>query len=403
MSESPTLTRTRDTRLPSALAYFGSFVALGLALAALGPTLPGLADQTGTSLSQISIIFTVNSLGYILGSLLGGRLYDRLPSQPLMAGALLLMALSLIGIPIFPSIWLVVALFFTLGVASGVLDVGGNTLMVWLYAREVGPYMNALHLFFGIGAFLSPLLIDWMVVLSGGIRAAYWLLAVLFLPVLFWMVRVPGPPQPQTSEDGTLPFPREYAGLIFLIAGIFFLQVGAELAFGGWIFSYALALNLGPESIGRVLNALFWGALTLGRVIAIPLSTRLRPGILLLIDMIGAAASVGVILVFRDWPPALWIGTFGVGFFAASIFASLMNFSERRMPISGQVTGLFLVGANAGAMVLPWLIGQTFETRGPQSVMWLIGGSIVGGLLLLIFTLGYTRKTGEAPESSGGQ
>jgi FHS family Na+ dependent glucose MFS transporter 1 len=402
VKQSPDTTRTKDTRLLSALAYFGSFLGLGLALAALGPTLPGLADQTRVSLSQVSIIFTANSLGYILGSLAGGRLYDRLPSQPLMAGALLLMALALFGIPVFPTLWLMSLLFFILGLGSGVLDVGGNTLVVWLYGREVGPYMNTLHLFFGIGAFLSPLLIDWMVVLSGGIRAAYWLLAVVFLPALIWMVRVPGPTRPQSTDGGTLPFPRQYRGLIFLIAGIFLLEVGAEVAFGGWIFSYAMAFNLGPESVGRVLNALYWGALTLGRLIAVPLATRLLPSVLLLIDMIGAGVSVGVILLFRDWSPALWIGTFGVGLFTASIFASLMNFTERHMPITGQVTGLFLVGANAGAMILPWLIGQTFETQGPQSVMWLIGGAIVVGLLLLIFTLGYARSKSEAPEPTTG-
>ncbi len=30
---------------------------------------------------------------------------------------------------------------------------GGNTLFVWLYRSDVPPYMNALHLFFGVGAF----------------------------------------------------------------------------------------------------------------------------------------------------------------------------------------------------------------------------------------------------------
>jgi FHS family Na+ dependent glucose MFS transporter 1 len=214
MNETPTDVSKKDRRLISALAYFGSFTALGLALAALGPTLPGMADQTGVSLSQISIIFTANALGYILGSLAGGRLYDRLPSQPIVAGALLLMAISMFGIPLSPYLWGLSVLLFFLGLGSGVLDVGGNTLVVWLYRHEVGPYMNALHLFFGVGAFLSPLLIDRMVILSGGIRGAYWLLAALYVPVIVWIIRVPGPTRPETEATGQPSVTRQYSGMI---------------------------------------------------------------------------------------------------------------------------------------------------------------------------------------------
>ncbi len=53
--------------------------------AALGPTLPGLAGHTGSSVQQISYLFTACSLGYLIGSFGGGRLYDHLPGHRLMA------------------------------------------------------------------------------------------------------------------------------------------------------------------------------------------------------------------------------------------------------------------------------------------------------------------------------
>ena len=54
----------------------------------LGPTLPGLAEQTHTALGAISLLFTAHALGYMLGSFLGGRLYDRIPGHPVMAAML---------------------------------------------------------------------------------------------------------------------------------------------------------------------------------------------------------------------------------------------------------------------------------------------------------------------------
>ena len=77
---------------PRTIGYFAVFVAIGLETAALGPTLPGLAEQTGTQLDAISILFPAHALGYMFGSFFGGRLYDRIPGHTLMVGMLLLLA-----------------------------------------------------------------------------------------------------------------------------------------------------------------------------------------------------------------------------------------------------------------------------------------------------------------------
>lgn len=382
-------------RLSRALAYYAAYVTLGLGLAAFGPTLPGLAAQTGSDLSQISYIFTANSLGYVFGALLGGRLYDRVPGQPVLAATLVSMAVLLVAVPLSPSLWLLVLVLLLVGVGMGVLDVGGNTLIMWLFGRDVGPYMNALHFSFGLGAFLSPLLIDRIVVIGGGIRWAYWLLALLMALVAFWMTRLPSPArQNQEATGGEMSAAGAvgYGWLTLMLAGLMFLHVGGELAFGGWIFSYALALDIGPETTARLLNSVFWGALTLGRLIAIPVAAWLLPRTMLLIDLIGAAISMGVVLLFPGWGPALWIGTFGFGLSLASFIASLMNFAERRMPITGRVTSYFLVGANAGSMTIPWLIGQFFESVGPHTMMGIISIDIVVSLALFGVMLAYASR-----------
>ncbi len=75
---------------------------------------------------------------------------------------------------------------------------GGNTLLVWVHREKVGPFMNALHFFLGVGAFLSPIMIAQVVLLSGGIRGAYWALALLMLPPLDLALRSE---QPGTFGD----------------------------------------------------------------------------------------------------------------------------------------------------------------------------------------------------------
>lgn len=175
------------------IGYYVAFIGLGLISASLGPTLPGLAEQTRTDLGEISFLFTTRATGYMLGSLLGGRLYDLLRGHPVMAGSLALMGLGMFMVPTTPILWLLALLLFLVGLGEGAVDVGGNTLIVWIHRSRVGPYMNGLHFFFGLGAFISPLVVAWAIVWSGEIRWAYWLLAAGVIPIVIGLLRLASP------------------------------------------------------------------------------------------------------------------------------------------------------------------------------------------------------------------
>ena len=385
-------TRERGSRLSYVLAYGAAYVVLGLSVAALGPTLIGLAEQTGSSLGQVGIVFTASSVGVVVGSLVSGRLFDRSSGHPILAMTLLLVSGLLFFVPFISNRWLLAFDLLVLGVATGALNTGVNTLTLWLFGRAVGPYLNALHFFFGLGAFLAPILIDRMVAIGGGIRWAYYLLALLALPVAFWMSRIPSPSQQGQEEEGQGSSTVGYGWLTFLAAALLGLHVGAELGFGGWVFTYALAVKLGPETTARLLNSVFWGALTIGRLVAVPLAKWLLPRTMLMLDLIGAAVSTAVILLLPGWVPAVWIGTFGLGLAFASFYATVLNFAGRRMPVSGRAMAYILIGGNAGSMTLPWVFGQLFELIGPRAMIGAVGVDIVVSLALFGYMLLYVRR-----------
>ena len=371
----------RTARIPGTIGYYAAFVALGLASASLGPTLPGLAEHTQSRLAQISSLFAARSLGYLIGSILGGRLYDRTYGHPVMAGGLFLMAGMMALAPLTTSLWALTATILILGLAEGVLDVGGNTLLVWVHREKVGPFMNGLHFCFGLGAFLSPLIIAYAMLRGGDIFRAYWTLAVLLLPGAVWLLRVSSPAAPVVSPGGLTG--RANGRLVALIVAFLFLYAGAEVSFGGWIYSYAVALRLSSDTVAAYLTSAFWGALTAGRLLAIPLAIRFPPRYLLLADFLGCLASLGALLL---WPHSLivvWLGTCGLGLSMASIFPATLSLAQGRMPISGAVTGWLFVGASAGGMTLPWLIGQFFESVGPRALIAILVVDLTAAVGLL--------------------
>lgn len=359
--------RTRSDAVSKTAAYYLAFVALGTSGAVLGPTLSRLAEHTHTQLSQISLLFTAGWLGYLLGSLMGGRLYDRRQGHPVMAVALIAMAATLGLAPLPRLLWLSFAVFLILGIAQGTLDVGGNTLLAWVHTDEVAPYMNGLHFFFGVGATLSPFIIAQAMLLSGDITWAYWTLAVLMLPAAVWLLRLRSPAIQSESEDG-LARPIDRRLLALIVVFCIFL-VGAEVSFGGWIFSYTVATHLGNETTAAYLTSAFWATFTLGRLLAIPVAFRLRPSAMMSSGLVGCLVSLGTILLWSNSSLALWLGTLGMGLSMAPIFPTAISFVGRRMSITGRVIGWFFVGASLGSMSMPWLIGQLFEPSGPQAAL----------------------------------
>ena len=368
-------------RLTKLLAYYGAFVGLGLVLASLGPTLPGLADAIGASLSSLSTIFVARSTGYLAGALVGGRGFDRIPGHPLMALMLTGMAVCMALVPLCSSLISLCLVFAVLGALEGVLDVGGNVLLAWLFPTGLGPWMNGLHLFFGIGALLAPLIVGAVLAEGGSIAYAYWILSALLIPAILSIVVQPSPPIATHARQAGRNT-GEHRVTIVLIAGLLFAAVGAEVGFGDWIFTYALRQGLADEAGAAVLTSAFWGAFTFGRLLGIPLAARLRPASILLVCLVACACGSAIPLWSPDLSEALRVGTIIAGLTVAPMFATILALAGEHMPITGKATGWLFVGSSTGGMSIPWIVGQLFESSGPTAAFHVILADLGVGLAI---------------------
>ena len=377
--------------------YFAAFIALGLTTASLGPTLPALAEMTRATLSAISFVVAARSIGFLIGSLVGGRLYDRFSGHRVMAAMLVLIAAMMAVVPLAANVWLLALMMMMLGTAESALDVGGNTLLVWAHASRVGPFMNGLHFFFGVGATLSPIIVAQAFLLRRDVGLSYWILALVILPVAAYLARVPAPaPQAVSESDSARMIDYKTVALVALFL---FLYLGAELGFGNWIYSYARAFQM-DKATAAYLTSTFWGSLMVGRLLAIPIAARFEPRIILLTDLGGCLTSVAVAMLWKDSSVAIWIATFGIGLSMASIFPTTLTFAERRIPITGRVTGWFLVGASAGGATVPWLIGQAFESLGPRILLYAVMTDLIAASIVLAVLIFRSPKHGASRKAA---
>lgn len=372
-------------RIRQTAAYYLAFILLGLTAALLGPTINALAQNASVTLGEVSILFTAYSLGYLGGSLVSGRLFDRVRGHPLVAASLICVAALLSATPLLPSLWLLVLIQVLLGVAASAVDVGCNTLLVWVHDREVGPFMNALHLMFGVGAFLAPIVTSAAISAAGGVAWAYWLPALAAIPVAGLLMLLPSPQAQHTAGDmrgsaGSNPL------LITLIVLFFFLIVAGEAGMAGWLFNYAKAYGA-DDAASALTTSAFWGAFTMGRLLSIPIAVRVRASRILFVSTALCVLGLLIMLAGQGDATATTASALVFGLGMASLFAMMVAYAEQHMVISGSTTGLFLVGASLGGMVVPLLIGRTFESIGPVVMPAALLICMVGalGALLAVF------------------
>ena len=250
--------------------------------------------------------------------------------------------------------------------------------------------MNGLHFFFGIGSLVAPIIVAQVVGMTGNICWVYWSFALMMLPIAAWLWTLPSPPvrikssYNRSEKDPLL--------LVGLFVAFFIMYVGVEVGYGNWIFTYTTNLKLATEADAAYLTSAFWGFFTIGRLLGIGISTRLRSWVILSVDLLGCLLSLGVILFWPLSSMALWIGTLTLGLFMASIFPTTLAFSEECIHLTGTVTSWFLVGGGFGGMFWSGLIGQLFEPVGPHVTMTIIFTAILISLGVLVAMTMHPKK-----------
>jgi FHS family Na+ dependent glucose MFS transporter 1 len=369
-----------ETSFRQTIGYYSLIFCIGLSTAIIGPTLPALAAQTGAQLGAMGQLFLVGAMGGVLGTFYGGRLFERLRGHVVLGVAQITAGLLILCIPFMPGLGWLLAAATLKGAMDGLVNNGVNTLLVWTHREKVSPYMNGLHFCFGLGAFLSPLLVAQVVSIPGAYRWVYIGLAALALLAGLRMVTMAGSPHAQSPQEGKTdevqPLPIPYS-VVAAAALFLFFYVGAEIAFGGWIYTYAVELNLATAVQAAYLTSGFWLTFTIGRLLSVPLATRFSPRQLITISLLGCIFFLGMAFMFANSGSVLWLTALGVGFCMAPIYPSGFTLAVHGLKLTARASSIILLGDSFGAMILPWLVGQVLEITGPRAMVYLVFGSLV--------------------------
>lgn len=397
-----------------------AFLGLGMAIAVLGPTFKQLSENVNSNVANISYIIVGRSLGYLGGSVIGGILFDCMNQQLLLGLAMLTTSLGLYVIPWCTKALILTAMMSVIGMTMGFLDTGGNVVILDAWGKNSGPHIQALHFSFALGAVVAPLLSKMALDLiplqesestSGLLHnrnmklfgleisiamlpyiviGTYILLVSLVLFILF-LRSIQKREKMDESEDEqqTAVY---HNPLMFLLFLFFLFYVGAEVAYGSYVYTYATTFVHMEETKAAGLNSLFWGAFAAVRGIAIIFAVCMYPGTMILLSVIGCTASSLLMVLFNQNLFVLWAGTAVYGASMATTFPSGISWAKQYTTISGKSTSLFVIGASLGEMGIPVTVGflqGKFEEL-PVLMYTILGCAVISAI---IFPVAYKIAT----------
>ena len=363
-------------RRPARAVAAWGLLALGFVVSVFGPAVPGIREDFGLGLAEVGLLAVVNSLGYVGGVLTGGLVADRHGRRRVVlagAGALVVSVLAFMLAPTWPLALLASAL---VGVAIGLVDGPANALVNEHSGQARGGDLNLVHGFFGVGSVIGPLLAGGLLAFGVGWRWVY-LPAMLVAVALGWRAwRLPLGAEPALPGGLTELRLLTREPIIWLLALILCLYVGVEMMVGAWAFSHLRTAFAAGNAAAGLASALFWGGLTLGRLLMGALGDRLHPHHLIIGNVVGAAVTLGLLVV----APTLWLAVIVLGLIGltlANIFPAVIAVAGEAYPRAvGATSGLLIAAGGVGGAIFPWLTGVVGEMAG-------LGVALAGGLGLL--------------------
>ncbi|KAK4532110.1 hypothetical protein CCYA_CCYA10G2967 [Cyanidiococcus yangmingshanensis] len=374
-------------------------------------------------------LFSVGGVAYFTGAALNSVLSRK--SSALYFEALLLTAsLTVSGVsqallPFGRRRWLLGGLLFVSRLGAGSIDVSGNSIIAQAnHASD--SWMQCLHAFFSIGAFLAPLIIAFSLRRAANdiyLGFAIYSVIVLISLALFLayalalrsgsrdapldaqsaMETVVGQEKTvnvATTEMGVgfisglhrggvrrhrwLQFLYHFARICIVLL-IFASYAGYEVSLGGWLAVYARESGRTGESLARAddIPTLFWAAMMVGRLLAIWVSLHVSATTIL---------EVCVLTSLMIWLATLWIPSHvygmagGLGLAMSSAYAAQMSVSMElfrdRAHGAVEVATWATIGSTLGEAILPWSAGVLMNRFGLE---WFLYTGIAYTVLWSIF------------------
>lgn len=383
------------SRLPATIVIFAGFFLIGKLFILWGILLPNIATELAMSEIVSGALFSLFSVGMMLGAVLGGKYASRFEFMPLLASLFSINTLLLLMVSMLSS-WqwfLVLAVF--IGVISSTIFTIGHTLIARMYAEKRFTMMGLMDFMFSLGTFAASFFVTLLYLVEENWRLPIQVLAGVMLVLscyAFIAARSQAKVlkgQPKAPKQ-TLAFGVIIKQPVFMFLALLSFGYGAvEFGNANWFVSYAQnGIGFTGEQ-SRNLLACFTAGMVISRLTFAFLLRFVSVHRLML--LMGTMSFAGV-FALKLMPSLYGIGAgnlllgLGLGGLFPLALSAAMNIDSDNGPV---LSGIAIIGNSTGVQVSSFSTGLWANFVPLSTAFWVIP---VGGCLLWLATYGYSRK-----------
>ena len=173
---------------------------------------------------------------------------------------------------------------------------------------------------------------------------------------------------------------RVYYTFIGIVMSFTVFQCAINQCYSGLLTTFVVSYLQWSSAKGALLTSAFFGALALGRLVAIPTAKFIQPSKILIVDflLLGVSVLLSNTAIDAHWVVP-WICAILLGGGLSSMFPSAITWVEQQIHVTGRIMSSIVVSGCLG-MAFPPLVGYLFERAGPiwlQRVLLCLGASAV--------------------------
>ena len=255
------------------LAYFIS----GMVILIFGVILPNLIEERNLSFTAAGGLLSFLAIGNLCSSLVYpvfcGMMSQKMAVVVLAIPYPVCLLLFTFGLPV-PVLY---AMIFLIGITKGMITIINNHAIRQVTGSS-NKYLNLLHMWYAVGAFLSPFVT--MILMGAGMnwKTILRLLAVLTVLIVVSYATMDyrkiekEEKKPAGEENGPASGQKDKFWFLkntgFLLAvGALFFYMGLENSVNGWFVTYLKSTGFMSASLATVMVSVTWIMIMIGRIV----------------------------------------------------------------------------------------------------------------------------------------
>ncbi len=369
--------------------FFAMFLLGGIS-STKGIVLGEVKLDIGLDMSQFGLVVLFFQWGFVMASVIAGYLTDKHGLKIMTIVGSIVMGLGLLGTGLASTVAFFLGFYMIVGLGLGAMTVASNAVVPAVYPEKQGMMFNIAMGVYGLGMFLTPIILNKMFLNDISWRWFYGGIATLLVVFVIYLVsiRIPDGKVERIDITAFLTLLKNHQFVFVLFFLVFY--VSAEITFMNFFPAYLHTLDLDGATIeekrgmAAAIISVFSILFTVGRLLGGLLCNFLGERKMLILF---SGLSTAIVALSKYFSNDLIYLFAGAGLFFSVLFPTATGLCTKLSKTGGSALGLVYIAAGVGGGIGGWVVGVVSEVFGASD-----GFSLPILFLGVIFVISFFLK-----------